>query len=230
MLHRGYLRAAGAAGVAGGVLGIVGNLLHPRYGDLRDVDIYSRIAGSDLYQVADVVIIAALLLTVAAFVAVARASSSGRGATLARLGSDAAIIGGAIAIASISLDMYALKQSAENFANAAAADRVGAFWATNAIDNINTGVFGAWTIVFLGVAPLLIGAAAMASRQRPSWVGPVGALRGALCLVVGFVSLSQRNQTPLQIPFLIGSLLVTAWIIAASAGLWRGVLPGDTGD
>jgi hypothetical protein len=220
MDDRAYLRAGGAAAVVGGVLGLVGNLLHPRYGHVADVDIYSRIAVSDRFRIADFLIIIALLLTMAGFVAVARALSGGRGAMLARLGADAALVGGAIAIASIALDLYAFKQ-------AAPADRVGAFWATNAIDKINTGALGAWTIVFLGVAPLLIGAAALAARRGPAWVGLTGTVGGALCLVVGFIDLSRQDQTPTQIPFLVGSLLVTAWIITAGVGLWRGASPAD---
>lgn len=221
MVDRAYLRAGGAAGVVGGVLGIAGNLLHPRYSDLSDVEIYRRIAGSDRFWIADVLITLALLLTIAGFVAVARALSGGRGATLARFGGDAALVGGAIAIGSVALDMYGLKQAAKNFARAARADQVGAFWATNAIDRINTGALGAWTIVFLGLAPLLIGGAALMARRKPTWVGLSGMAGGALCLVVGFIDLSRQDQEPTQIPFLVGSLLVTVWIIAAGLGLWR---------
>jgi len=221
MVDRDYLRAGGAAGVVGGVLGIVGNLLHPRYSHLDDVDIYRRTAASERFRIADLLILVALLLVIAGFVAVARGLSRGRGATLARMGGDAALVGGAIAIASIALDMYGLKQAAETFAKAAPADRVGAFWATNAVDRINTGALGAWTIVFLGVAPLLIGGAALAARQRPVWVSLSGAVGGALCVVVGFINLSRQDQSSTEIPFLVGSLLVTGWIIAAGIGLWR---------
>jgi hypothetical protein len=228
MVDRAYLRAGGGAAVGGGVVGVVGNLLHPRYSNLDDVDIYRTIAASDRFRIADLLIIVALLLTVAGFVAIAHAMSGGAGSTLARFGRDAAVIGGAIAIASIALDLYGLRQAAENFAKAAPDNQSGAFWATNAIDHINTGMFGAWTIVFLGVAPFLIGGAALAARQRPIWVGLTGAVGGALCVVVGFINLSREDQTPTQIPFLVGSLLVTAWVIAAGIGLWRLASPGSS--
>jgi Domain of unknown function (DUF4386) len=232
MVDRSYLRVGGGAAVMGGILGVVGNLLHPRYRDISDVDMYRRIAGSGRFQAADLLIFVALLMTVVGFVAVAQALSAERGQGLARLGGHAALVGGAIAIASISLDLYALKQSAEIFASAAANDRAGAFWATNAIDHINTGMFGAWTIVFLGAAPLLIGVAVVLSRQWATWLGIGGVAGGALCLAVGFINLSRGDQTATQIPFLVGSLLVTGFLIAAGIRLWRGAVaaPGLVND
>jgi hypothetical protein len=231
MCDRPYLRVGGGAAVAGGILGIVGNLLHPRYSDISDVEMYRRIAGSGRFQVADLLIIVALLMTVVGFVAVAQAMSAERGRVLARLGSHAALVGGTIAIAGISLDLYAFKQSADIFASAAANDRAGAFWATNAIDHINTGIFGAWTIVFLGAAPLLIGVAVVLSRQWATWIGIGGIAGGALCCAVGFINLSRQDQATTQIPFLVGSLLVTVFLIATGTLLWRdAVAPGLVND
>jgi hypothetical protein len=220
MDDRQFLRWGGMAAVVGGGLAVVGNLLHPRY-DAPDVDVYRRIAASDRYRIADLVILVALMLTMAGFVAVSRSLGAGRGGPLAQFGRIAALAGGTIAIAEIGMELFGLKQAAETFATARPGDQVGSFWATNAVDHINTGLFNTWTIVFLGAAPLLLGAAALLSRAQPSWVGVLGTVGGALCVVVGFVNLVRADQTTLQIPFLIGSLLVTVWIIAAGALLWR---------
>src|SRR5437867_788805 len=73
-----YLRAGAVAAVAGAVLGAVGNLLHPRYGDIPDFRIYRKIAASSAWRPADAILVVAVILTVAGFVAVAH-SLEGRG-------------------------------------------------------------------------------------------------------------------------------------------------------
>src|SRR5438128_1643411 len=83
----------------------------------------------------------------------------------------------------------------------ARADVVGAFWATNAVDHLNTALFAAWTIVYLGVAPLLLGVAIVQTRRYPGWVGALAGLGGAECLVVGFVNLMRTDQGATQVPF-----------------------------
>lgn len=220
MNERTFLRIGGLAAIVGGVLALVGNLLHPRY-DAPDVEVYRKIANSDRYRISDVIILLALMLTVAGIVAVSRSLGSGRGGALAQYGRVAALVGGSIAVAEIGLETYGFKQAAATFATARPGDQVGSFWATNAVDHINTGLFNTWTIVFLGVAPLLLGAAALTSRARPSWIGILGVVGGAACVVVGFVNLVRADQTAMQVPFLIGSLVVTVWVVAAGAVLWR---------
>jgi hypothetical protein len=220
MVDRNVLRMGGLAAVAGGVLALVGNLLHPRY-DGDDVDIYRRIADSDRYRIADLILLVAVLLTAAGFVAVSRSLDSEPAAGLAYYGRLAAVVGATIALAETGLEVYGLKQSAATFASASGPDQPGSFWATNAIDRINLGLFGTWTAVFLGVAPLLIGVAALRARRQPAWIGLLGAVGGLCSLVVGAINLMIEDQTRTDIPFLIGSLLVTAWIICAGVQLLR---------
>ena len=51
---------------------------------------------------------------------------------------------------------------------------------------------------------------------------------GLICLVVGTVDLVMEDQSTLNLVFLVGSLLVTAWLLAAGVLLrrCRGVLDG----
>ena len=47
MNDRSFLRLGAAAAVVGALLALAGNLLHPRFGDIADVDLYRKIAGAE---------------------------------------------------------------------------------------------------------------------------------------------------------------------------------------
>jgi hypothetical protein len=180
------------------------------------------VAASDRFVVADLVILAAVLLVTAGLVAIARSEGSAAGHDLAHYGRLAALLGGAVALAQIGLETYGFRQSAEAFADAPeGANQVGAFWATNAVDHVNVALFGVWTLVFIGLAPLLLGAASLRQPPAARWIGVVGALGGLCCVVVGTLLLVVDETGDLDVPFLIGSLLVTVWILAAGVELLR---------
>jgi hypothetical protein len=202
------------------VLALIGNLLHPRY-DGEDIDIYRSIASSDRFRVADFVLLAALLLIVAGLTTFARSLHASGDALLSEYGRLATLAGGTIAIAQFGVETYGLKQQATVFAGAGDADLLGAFWATNGVDRLNTALFNTWTIVLLGLAPLLLGIAVLRIRRFPKWFGVLGAIGGTMCLVVGCMNLAREDQTSMQTPFLIGSLLVTAWLFCAGASMMR---------
>ena len=221
MDERSYLRVGAGALLVGGVAAAVGNVLHPRYPNTEDIDVYRRMAASGVWRVSGIVILVALVLLIAGLSSVATSIEASRWGVLARYGRMAAMVGGAIALVANSLDMFAFKEEALNFAHAAAPDRNAAFWATNAIDKINVGLFNTWTIVFLGLAPLLIGLAMLRSERFPPWLGAIAAIGGAACTIIGAIGLFTTDQSTLVIPFFIGSLLVTIWVLAAGAVSWR---------
>ena len=221
MADRSFLRMGGAAAVLGGVLALIGNVLHPRWTDVDDVELYRNIADSGIWKLDHLILVVALILTTAGSVAIARSLHGGADDALARYGLLATVVGGAIALTNIALDSYAYRTAAENFAEAIPQDRIGAFWAANAIDHISTAAFHMWTIVLLGVSPLMLGAAAIRSRRFPAWVGWAGAAGGLVCTGVGFFGLVTSDQDMLVVPFLVGSVLVTLWILAAGWMLWQ---------
>src|SRR5207248_6841305 len=102
---------------------------------------------------------------------------------------------------------------------------VSAFGATNAMDHLSSAMFAIWTLVLLGIAPVLIAAAFMRSRGLGSLastrLGAVGAIGGLVCMVVGVGSLLHGDQSAFDIPFAIGSVLVTIWVIGTGVVLWR---------
>jgi hypothetical protein len=216
------VRVGGGAAIVGGVLALAGNLLHPRYGDEEDFEIYRKIAESDRYLVADYILVFALLLLVAGIVAVARACGDGGWATHGRL---AAVVGGTIAVAQFGVETFAFKHQAEVFARAQAEDQNGSFWAANTLDHLNSALFDTWTLVFLGIAPILIAVAALLTRRFAPWISVLALVGGIVCAFVGAVNLGLDDQSTLDIAFLVGSLLVTVWAIAVGWVLFRHATP-----
>lgn len=221
---RSFLKVGAGAAIAGAVLALVGNLLHPRY-NVDDVVKFRRMAGSKLLISADLVLLVALALVVAGVVAIAASLEEDRSGGLARLGRLAATVGGAIALAELGVETFGLIQSAKIFASAPRIDEAGAFWATSAVDHLNTALFATWVIVLLGLGPLLVSLAMLSSRRYPAWLGAGGGLGGLICIFVGVFYLLRSDQSPANIPFYIGSLLDTVWLFVAGTLLWRPPAP-----
>ena len=210
-------QTAAATAVVGGIVALVGNALAPRYnGD--DVDVYRKIAHSTRYTVANVVILVAVLLVVAAMVGLSRTL---RASELGYYGRLAVVVGGAIAILQAGVVIYGYKQQALAFAGANDHNVVSAFWATNALDHLNAAMFSAWTLLLLGIAPALIGTGFLRGRGLAARTGIVGLVGGLVCIVVGIGSLLHSDQSAFDIPFAIGSVLVTLWLIGTGVILWR---------
>lgn len=221
MDNRSFLRVGAGAAVVGAVLALVGNLAHPRYSNLDDVVRFRKMAGSGVLTAADVILLVALACIVAGLMAVAESLEAGGSLGLARLARTAATVGGTTSLIQIGLETFGVIQAAKLFASAPQSNQVAAFWATSAIDHANTAMFATWTIVLLGVTPVLLGAAMWVGKVYPSWLAAGGVVGGLLCLGVGFVNLLRANQDPTVIPFFIGSLLVTAFVFGAGALLWK---------
>ena len=200
--------------VCGGVFALVGNLLHPRFDQDNQVDVYRAVdIKSDRLLLADLVLIVATLLIAAGLLETARLLSLSRPTLAARLGAVVVASGGAIAIVQYVVEGYALRQAAHIFAISDFRNRVGAFWATSAVDRINTALFSAWTLLLLGAAPLLLAAAMWTSTNYPKWVSAVGAVGGVACVVTAIVNTGREDQSTLALLFLGGSVLVTVWVI-----------------
>jgi Domain of unknown function (DUF4386) len=205
--------------IAGAVVALVANGIAPRLnGD--DVDVYRRIAHSNRFAIAGVLVLLTLVLVTAAFHGLSRIDDSldnRQWLDYARL---ATVIGGAVALAQAALELYGYRQEARAFDTANAHNIVSAFWATNALDHANAGLMAMWTILLLGVAPVLLGRAQMRTANS-AWLPSVAILGGVICIVVGVAELLKSDHSPFDVPFAIGSVLVTVWLLVTGIRMWR---------
>ena len=122
----GILRIGSYAGIAGALLGLVGNLLHPAtpIGDPEGVA--RTIADSRLWVPDHLAIVLGLILMLGGLVAIAHSIQDGLPAALARLGSVAAVAGITVGLILVTLDGLAAKGIAEAWATAPVADQAAA--------------------------------------------------------------------------------------------------------
>ena len=219
MTARSNSRFIGATAIAGGATALVGNLLAPRFNG-EDVNIYMHVAHSNRFTAANVIILIAFVLVITAFVGLTD-SANGEAAPPTRLVRSLIAAGGAVALTETALQIYAYKQQARAFVSVPPNDRVSAFWATNAVDHISAAMFALWTLVLLGLVPVALGIWQLRGAVPGGRIGGIGAVGGLVCAVVGFASLLKDDQSTFNVPFLIGSLLVTAWLITSGAMLTR---------
>ena len=214
-------RGTAVLGLSAGAVGLVGNLLAPRF-DGDDVEVYRELAGSTRSMVSNVIVLAALLLATATFVAFTRVGYGDRAAELRYYGRLAAVMGGTIAALETGIALYAYRVQAQAFADADGSDVAPAFWATSTLDHVTAALFGVWTLLLLGLAPLLIGAAQLRARAASPVVGALGVVGGLACVVIGVcLLLTDDDPSDFDVPFLAASLLVTLWLLATSVALWR---------
>ena len=215
------VRVSAVAAVAGAVLALIGNLIHPRSGDDSDFEVYNRFAHSGSLRAADLILIVALILLTVAVVGIARTLEGTELEVFARIGALFGIVGGTIAIAQLGLESFAYRLQTQVFEGARPADVRSAFWAANAVDHVSSGLFITWTLVFLGIAPFVLGLGMARSAQWPTWIGVLGGLGGAVCAVVAAILFVQTDAGSQDVVFLVGSLLVTAWFLCAGVWLLR---------
>jgi len=212
-------RYVGLMLTTGGVLAVVANALRPRY-DGEDVDVYGQIAGSSTYLISTVALVGALLLGTIGLVGLA--DHIGPAHPVTHAGRLTALMRGTIAVIQSGIDLGAVRQQAITFADAAPGDRVGAFWSTNSLDRLSSGLFALWTVILLGLTPLLLSTAVRLSGRPMRWQNPLtilGGVGGLTCLAVGAIGLLVHDQGPTKIPFAIGSTLFTLWMLGTGAAL-----------
>jgi hypothetical protein len=113
--HRRSQRLTAVLLLGGEPLGAVGNPLHPHVATSMTSKL-EAIAGNDAWVAIHLTILVAILLVIGGLVGLASLLDDGPGSTLARIGTAAALVGGALAAVSTSIDGFAMKPLALDWA------------------------------------------------------------------------------------------------------------------
>lgn len=215
-------RFGGLAALIGGILGFVSLFLHtgPRRGNttkfLRDV------ADNELWAWDHLGIIVAVLLLVAALSAIARSITGDEAAPWASFGWTSAVIGAALTLVYATLDGPAMKAVAETWVEAGSADQSALWAAADVLRQVDIAGFAIWSLVLVGVTPLLYGVAVIASSNYPRWIGwaavaigVVGIVQGLITFFNGLIRLTVFVLTPTAV------FATIAWIMYMGLLLWR---------
>jgi hypothetical protein len=178
----------GGAAIAGAILGLVGNLVHPATAGPSDPAATAQVvAESQTWVPVHLGLIVAFILMLGGLIAIHDSINGGLAGALARFGMVAAIIGTAGGVVLLSLDGFAAKHLAEVWLSTPADARGAALAAFSAEDSVNFALLSPLNLVFAGVTFILYGLAAAFSGTYPrglGWVAVAGGAGGAVSGVI----------------------------------------------
>ena len=210
--------------IAGAVLGLIGNGLHPHVVATDAAAALRAIADSGSWVWIHVAIIVAVLLVAGGLVGFAQEMVDGAAAPVARLGIAAVLIGGALVFVSTSIDGFGRKALALNWMAAPAPQADAALQVGIGAKLVGDGVWTLGILIFFGAAFMCFGVAANLSRRFPMWVGWAAVLGGAGSVVAAFLRIaSNADVQSADDVFLASSVLITLWALVLGIWVWRDV-------
>ena len=207
--------------VAGAVIGLVANAMHPHSAVSDRSDALRSIAESDSWVAIHLGIILAVMFVTGGLVGLVALLNDGAGRPLARLGLTAGVMGCAIVMVSTAVDGFAVKHLAEAWVGGT--DNQPATALAIALGAIDID-FAIWTVgmlVFFGVTFICIGTSMVISRTFPAfgWIAVASGVGSAFAALVQVV---ETGESPLaEAVFLGSSMLITFWSLSVGVLLWR---------
>ncbi|HJR46460.1 MAG TPA: hypothetical protein VJ927_12740 [Actinomycetota bacterium] len=221
MLDRSVLRIGGAAAMAGAVLGLVANLLHPRASGVdTSREELQLVADSDIWLLDHYLIGWSLALAGVALVCIALSHATEPARSWGRVAFGFAIGSIAIAFAGIAVDGRALKEVADAWA--ASPDDPALIASGDAVAQLALSLFNALIASLFGVTPIVFGVTMLMGERFPRWLGYLAIASGAL----GVLSSSMiyfAGPTDLSVNYIFGvaSVGYTVWAFVSGWHLWN---------
>jgi hypothetical protein len=207
--------------MAGAVIGAVGNALHPHVAVSMTAKLQA-IAGNEAWVAIHLTILVAILLVIGGLVGLARLLEDGPGGPLARLGIAAALVGGTLATVSTSIDGFALKPLALNWAGASTSDAPAVLGLAGVAQVVGFAIWSMAILVLFGAAFACFGAALIRSGQFSVWLGWIAVASGVGSAMAALLQIANTGEVQTaETLFFASSLLATLWAFAAGVLLWR---------
>jgi Domain of unknown function (DUF4386) len=220
---RWILLLGGWSAIAGAILGVVGNLLHPgTSGPAHPVDTARAVAESDIWIPLHLTLLVSFILMLGGLVAIHDSLRGGLSGALARFGLAAGIVGTAGGVVLLALDGFAAKHLAESWSSTVPALRADALAAFRAEDSINFALLSPLNLVFAGFTFVLYGLAGALSQVYPRWLGWIGVAGGAGGAVSGVVQAYIGEPSALTEALGIAApTVITLWLLVMGILLVR---------
>lgn len=233
LAHRraSYYRLCGRLGLAGGVLAVISNALHPRQGPgnlagSRSLeDFLDMVAGFGLWRLDHLLIIFSLILGIAAFIGVAHLLVEEATSDWAPLCLPLGLVAGAVGAVSFTLDGFALGELGEAWKHASGPARAEVLARAEAVVLVDAALFTIAIFGLFGVTQLVYGLAMSRSGYFPSWIATTAIAGGIVGIASGIVQwmAGELNVASFLVLFTVSSVLLSVWLIGASVLLTRRV-------
>ncbi|MEO6577496.1 MAG: DUF4386 family protein [Candidatus Limnocylindria bacterium] len=169
-------------------------------------------------------ILVAILLVIGGLVGLARLLDDGPGGPLARIGIAAGLLGGAVATVSTSMDGFAMKPLALDWAAAPASDAAAVLRLADAVQVVGFGIWSMGILVLFGMAFACFGAALVVDGRFPAWLGWMAVASGVGSSVAALLQIANTGEVQAaETLFFATSLLATLWAFAVGVFVWRDV-------
>lgn len=224
MLDRSVLRWGGLSAMAGGVIGAVANIMHPRSDDLGDPQgLVDLAAGSGIWVFDHYLIAWATAFALFGLIALCRSLVQEPARSWGWITAAFAIASTVVTYLLAAIDGVALKAAADVAIVGPAPGSAEAL----AVAQVSSALFTAMMGAVFGIVPILLGIALLSTTQYPRWLGTlalasgvIGVLTGSYQYLVGYEPLVSNYL------FTLGSLGTTVVLFAAGWFLWKGEYAG----
>lgn len=220
--HQAILRIGAVSAIVGALLALASNLLHPHPTDYQIASRLDAIAQSSTWGALHLMLIVALLFVFVALVALTLSLDREPAATPGRMACVVALMGGVLLLTSTAIDGFAMRQIAETWVAAPAAEQAIVLQNAAALDEAQYAVYSLSIVLFTGIGIVLYGLAAVRSGSYPRWLSWVAIVSGVGEVVVGVVqALSGATYRGAELPDALFAALITLWLLCMGILMWR---------
>jgi hypothetical protein len=220
---RQLLRTGAVCACLGGTMAVIGNALHgPSEVTTEGLQHLAHDGAFGLYGADHFLLALAVIFVSNGLAAITLSVEREPGASWARLGFVNVLMGGAVMLAALGIDGFALVPTAKYWLNASPADQATIFHIAQALFSAFIGMFALAVFVYFGCVPLLYGTAFLTSGAYPRWVGLAAIAGGLIGIPLGMaLAFSWITSLTYMILFGTSATFFAIWVIAAGVLLWR---------
>jgi len=228
MPERHPLRTGAVAAIGGGLLALIGNILHPREPGQLDnaASLFEVVAHTRIWVADHFLISIALALLLNGFSALTRSITGERGSAWAGFAWNIAVIGIVFGLALMLTEATAVPALAEQWSNGSGPEKDLALAAGSAIFELSL-TFSIGGMLFLfGLAPVLYGVAILTSHSYRPWLGWLGAVFGSVNVAGATIELfTGEPALTFFVLFPLAAIVITLWIIYLGVLMWQRAEP-----
>lgn len=219
--HSASRRVSAVQLLLGAVIGLVANSLHPHSADPDTATTLQAIAQNGAWVGIHVGIITAVLLLIGGSLGLAHELEAAGGGPSVRLGTAAALLGGALVCTSTAIDGFAMKPLASAWTSAGQ-DTVLALQVATGVKAVDFAIWSLGMLVLFGATYVCFGAAMIATRRYPTMLGWAAMASGAGSAVAALIQIANTGEVQAaETIFLASSMLITAWAFVVGIVMWR---------
>lgn len=223
MEERTLFKAGAVAAMAGALIGIVFNLLHPRPDEVDSVlSELQMVSDSGIWVFDHYMLVISLALGLLGGVAISRSYLEESARSWGRLALVAQIVAVGVGFVTLAIDGMIVGKVADEWAASGGGTDTPEFVTAAAAVNIGLGLFTMIIISLFGVAALLFGIAGLNTATYPRWLGGLALIGGVLGMAAGTLQyLDGISDLSAMYLFLPASLAFTVWLFASGWYLWQ---------